>query len=116
MHLLIVGFGGFLGANARYSISKRLNHESALPLGTLTVNLSGAFLLGVITGAKADIIIVLLFGTGFMGAYTTFSTLKLEMLKLFFKKNKKDFILYTIVTYGAGITLAYFGFLVGSFF
>ncbi|MGG1677016.1 fluoride efflux transporter CrcB [Neobacillus sp. NRS-1170] len=115
MHLIIVGIGGFFGAVARYSISKRLNHKSGLPMGTLTVNLSGAFLLGVITGAKADIIIVLLFGTGFMGAYTTFSTLKLEMINLFLKKNNKDFILYTIITYGAGISLAYFGYLVGSF-
>ena len=116
-HILLVGFGGFFGAISRYSISKKLNDKSKLklPLGTLTVNLLGAFLLGVITGAKADTMIALLLGTGFMGAFTTFSTLKLEMIQLHLSKYKKTFTLYTIISYCAGIILAYLGYLVGNF-
>lgn len=116
-HILLVGIGGFIGAISRYSISKKLNGKSTLklPLGTLTVNLLGAFLLGIITSAKADTMIALLLGTGFMGAFTTFSTLKLEMIQLHLSLYKKIFTLYTIITYGAGIILAYLGYLVGNF-
>lgn len=116
IHILLVGFGGFLGAIARYSVTKHLNSKSLLtiPIGTLTVNLLGAFLLGIITGASANTVIVLLFGTGFMGAFTTFSTLKLEMVQLYRNKHKKEFTLYAIITYAFGIILAYFGYLIGS--
>lgn len=114
-HLVLVGIGGFFGAIARYSISKQLNNNPKrwLPLGTLTVNLLGALLLGIITGAKADISISLLFGTGFMGAFTTFSTLKLEMTQMLVKNQTVNFFLYTIITYGCGIILAYIGYLIG---
>ncbi|WP_042350552.1 fluoride efflux transporter CrcB [Bacillus massiliigorillae] len=116
MYVLIVGLGGFFGAIARYSISMHLNtkSKSAFPIGTLTVNIVGAFFLGFITGAKADSIILLLFGTGFLGAFTTFSTLKLEMTQLYINKRNRIFLLYTIMTYGFGIGLAYLGYLIGS--
>jgi fluoride exporter len=118
LHILMVGIGGFFGAIARYTISKRLNNKpgSLLPIGTLTVNLLGAFLLGIIVGAKANSMIVLLFGTGFMGAFTTFSTLKLEMTQLYVNNYKKKFFVYTLMTYGMGIILAYLGYLIGNSF
>jgi CrcB protein len=112
--LLMVGLGGFFGAIARYSVGKKLNGCSQIPMGTLTVNLLGAFLLGMLTGAKVDGMLLLLFGIGFMGAFTTFSTLKLEMLQMFRNGEKKKFLFYTLVTYGFGILLAYLGFLIGE--
>ncbi|WP_026692591.1 CrcB family protein [Peribacillus kribbensis] len=113
--ILMVAAGGFFGAIARYSLSKSLNARgTALPLGTLLVNLLGALLLGFITGIHAPRYAALLFGTGFMGAFTTFSTLKLEMIGLHLKKFKKEFILYTSITYGGGILLAYLGYLAGD--
>lgn len=115
LHLLMVGFGGFFGAIARFSISKQLN-RSEFPTGTLTVNLLGAFLLGIITGAGVDILISLLFGTGFMGAFTTFSTLKLEMIQLNKDNRKKTFLMYTVMTYGLGILFAFFGYWIGRYF
>ena len=74
IHLLLVGIGGFFGAIARFSFSQMLNNKSPfrIPIGTLTVNLVGAFLLGIITGIAANTMIALFFGTGFMGAFTTF--------------------------------------------
>lgn len=118
INILLVGIGGFFGAISRYSISKKLNSKSTLelPIGTLAVNILGAFLLGIITGATSNTMIVLLLGTGFMGAFTTFSTLKLEMVQMHLNHYKKTFILYTIVTYGMGIILAYAGYIVGQFF
>lgn len=116
LHILMVGIGGFFGAISRYSISKQLNDQSPLtiPIGTLTINLLGAFFLGIITGAKTDTLIVLLFGTGFIGAFTTFSTLKLELIYLYINNQKKKFILYLLMTYGFGIILAYLGYLIGN--
>jgi CrcB protein len=116
LHILLVGIGGFLGAIARFTLSKQLNNKfhHFLPIGTLTVNLLGAFLLGMILGAKIDPMYVLLLGTGFMGAFTTFSTLKLEMIQLQLNKYKKKFFLYLAITYVGGIALAYLGFLIGS--
>ncbi|SHN85001.1 fluoride efflux transporter CrcB [Desulfitobacterium chlororespirans] len=114
-HILLVGMGGFFGAIFRYFFSKKLNGEK-LPIGTLTVNLSGAFLLGAIIGANLSTATTLLLGTGFLGAFTTFSTLKLEMAQLQLKKEHRVFILYTTITYGGGIALAYLGYWLGSFF
>ncbi|WP_405098771.1 fluoride efflux transporter FluC [Oceanobacillus sp. FSL H7-0719] len=115
-HIMLVGAGGFFGAISRYMISKKLNDSAAsLPIGTLIVNLAGSFLLGFITGMQAELIILLLFGTGFIGALTTFSTLKLEMSVFYRDGRTKKLIIYTIFTYGIGIVLAYFGFLVGDY-
>lgn len=117
-HIVMVGIGGFFGAIARYSISKKLNSKSTfkIPIGTLIVNLLGCFLIGIIIGANADIMIVLLLGTGFMGAFTTFSTVKLEMTQLFRNNHKRKFYLYMIMTYGFGIILTYLGYFIGSVF
>jgi CrcB protein len=64
--LALALMGGF-GAVARFVISRAL----PVPYGTLLVNVTGAFALGLISG---DFV----FGTGFVGAYTTFSTWMLE--------------------------------------
>ena len=115
-NLLLVGIGGFFGAIARYSISKHLNSKTkySIPIGTLTVNLLGSFLLGILIGAKADVMFLLLLGTGFLGAFTTFSTLKFEMTEMYVHKNKKKLLLYTVLTYGLGLILAYAGYLIGN--
>jgi len=64
---------GALGALARYRVSlARPEH------GTLIVNLTGAFALGVLTGAGVKGAALLILGTGFLGAYTTFSTWMVE--------------------------------------
>jgi len=117
-HILMVGVGGFFGAIARFSISQILNNRPStrIPMGTLTVNLSGAFLLGIIIGVKADTVIALLLGTGFAGAFTTFSTLKLEMIQLYLKNYKSELLIYTVTTYGGGLILAYLGYLIGVIF
>lgn len=112
VNFLFVGIGGFIGAISRFAMSKAFNKKASLPIGTLIVNLLGSFLLGMIAGAKANEMIALLFGTGFLGAFTTFSTMKLELTQLYLK-NKKNFLLYIIITYIGGITLAFFGYLIG---
>ncbi len=90
MDLVWVGVGGFTGAIARYvldGVVADVTQASAFPWGTLVVNLSGAFLLGVLTTVIVDraALPAELRGPvliGFIGAYTTFSTFMLESWRL----------------------------------
>lgn len=89
MPLLLIGLGGFAGAITRYLldgiVSERVSN--AFPLGTLVVNASGSFVLGLLFAMTAERAIlpaeirgpVLI---GFVGAYTTFSTFMLESWRL----------------------------------
>lgn len=82
--ILAVFVGGFFGAALRYALSAPLNARAAaeramLPWGTLFVNSTGAFGFGVVSALVVDPLLRQALLTGFMGAYTTFSTLMLEI-------------------------------------
>jgi fluoride exporter len=79
--LLGVALLGGLGALARFLLDGAVS-LSRFPFGTLAVNLTGAFLLGVLVGATANDDALRLAGTGFLGAYTTFSTWLFESHRL----------------------------------
>ncbi len=87
--LLIVGLGGFLGANARYLIGGWAAERFgvAFPYGTFLINLSGSFFIGLFLTLVTERFVVhpsarLFFAIGFLGAYTTFSTFTFETLAL----------------------------------
>ena len=89
MPILLIGLGGFAGAIARYVVDGAVAERvaGAFPWGTLAVNVSGSFLLGLLFALTADRAILpaeirgpLLIG--FIGAYTTFSTVMLESWRL----------------------------------
>jgi CrcB protein len=76
---LAVGVLGGLGAVARFLLYSVISGGGVrIPLGTLAVNLSGTFALGVLAGAALRGDGYLLAGTATLGAYTTFSTWMLE--------------------------------------
>ncbi len=81
---LWVALGAALGAPARYLISRavQVRHRMWMPLGTMTVNVLGSLLLGVLVGAGSGQTLMLLVGTGFCGTLTTFSTFAFETLRL----------------------------------
>ncbi|MBP2239745.1 CrcB protein [Cytobacillus eiseniae] len=113
---LLVGIGGFFGAICRYvvtNVMKRLFLDQK-PYGTMAVNLSGSFLLGLLFGLSESNEYNLLLGTGFLGAYTTFSTFKLESIQLFEKKEKNTAILFSLLTYSGGIVLTTIGIIGGK--
>ncbi|BCJ85505.1 fluoride efflux transporter CrcB [Effusibacillus dendaii] len=116
VNALLVATGGFFGAVARYIASQWFGKRfpSVFPYGTLFVNLLGSFLLGLITGGRWAPAVSLLFGTGFMGAFTTFSTFKWESLQLGEKKQWKALIWYLAISYTAGVILAFLGYAVGA--
>lgn len=81
---LSVGLLGGVGALGRFlldaAVSLRLGRQ--FPVGTLVVNLSGAFLLGLLVGLGVGGRALLLAGTATLGSYTTFSTWMLESQRL----------------------------------
>ena len=86
-NILYVGIGGFFGSSLRYIISKYLNTN--LPLGTLLVNSLGSFLLGffsykIIKSTDIPEPLILMFASGFIGAFTTFSTYIFQSYTLFY--------------------------------
>jgi CrcB protein len=87
--LFWVGLGGFIGAVSRYSVSTFIakNWDPALPWGTLAVNVTGSFVIGVFLTWTTERIITdpayrLLVAVGFCGAYTTFSSYAFETVRL----------------------------------
>lgn len=88
-HIILIAVGGSLGAVARYSLSTFVYNTTndIFPYGTLAVNVTGSFLIGVFIELFDTIIIPSEWRSfitiGFLGAYTTFSTYTLETINLF---------------------------------
>lgn len=115
LNITLVAIGGFFGAISRFGISGWVKRKqtSLFPIGTLLINLIGSFLLGLIIGSNLANTWRLLLGTGFMGAFTTFSTFKLENIQLFANKKWNLAIPYLLISYTFGILLAFFGMRIG---
>ncbi|HUO38731.1 MAG TPA: fluoride efflux transporter CrcB [Mycobacterium sp.] len=79
----VLALGG-VGAVLRFLVDRAVASRIArsFPFGTLTVNLSGAVLLGLISGLALSPAAALLAGTALVGSYTTFSTWMLETQRL----------------------------------
>ncbi len=115
LDLALVAAGGFLGAISRYNISKILNKKySFIYLGTFLINISGSLLLGFLVNIHLNTNINLFMGIGFLGAFTTFSTFKVESLSLVHSKQSKQFLIYFFLTYTIGIIFALIGFWFGK--
>ena len=95
---LFVALGGALGAMARLTLNFSLQRDVDFPWGTLTANLGGCFLMGIVAHLvatsdwfnEAGIIpdqYRLLFAVGFLGSFTTLSSLVLEMHTLIEKSD-----------------------------
>lgn len=120
MTVFWVGIGGFLGANARYWIGRAIveRYGAAFPWGTLVVNLTGAFLIGVI----AQVLLLrqddspawrLLLVVGVLGGYTTFSSYTLEIVALLQSDRLWRALAYLTVSNLAGIALCLLGVTLG---
>lgn len=121
-NILLAGLGASVGSIIRYAITnygkkffkKRKNRYTDLPLPTLLINLTGAFILGFIFGIKVSPFIYTLVGTGILGGYTTFSTLNTELVGLFHNKNYYGLIWYASTSYLGGLILVFLGFYLGK--
>ena len=93
---LYVGLGGACGSLVRYIIGKKIAEKTKriFPLGTLIINISGAFLLGFINQINFGGSLFLFLTDGFLGAYTTFSTFMYEGFNVFHDKKYLDMAVY----------------------
>jgi len=119
-NLLIIGIGGFGGAISRYlifMIDRHLYHQYHFPLGTLFVNLLGSLLIGIALGISIKYAVFnrgsfghYLFVTGFLGAFTTFSTFSQDNFMLLMDKQYWLFIVNILLNVIAGIILTMSGY------
>lgn len=118
VHMLIVAVGAFFGTLARYEIGTLLptKHDD-WPLATFLINISGAFVLGLLLESLASRgkdeggrrVVRLLIGTGFCGGYTTYSSLATSAALLVRDNHLLASITYIAVSIVCGIIAAALG-------
>lgn len=116
--LAVIFVGGCVGGYARYAISDAWTASRAtFPSAILTVNLIGAFILGLVVVLAADLLpsryLRPLMGTGFCGALTTFSTVVVGAAGIFARHRLGIAISYLVVTVLGGLAAAALGLAAG---
>lgn len=117
--VLCCAAGGAVGAPVRFLADRALTRRivTELPIGTLLVNLSGSLLLGLVSGlglhghlsgTVEDVL-----GTGFCGAYTTFSTWSYETVRLLEEGEILEAAIYTGLSVLVGLAAAGAGLAIG---
>lgn len=112
---IFIGIGGFLGAVSRGFIKNiHMYNNVKIPLDTLFINVTGSFMLALvltiaIKSLKIDEDVQLGISTGFMGAYTTFSTLCKETVNLIINTHYYMALFYIIISVSLGLIAAYLG-------
>jgi fluoride exporter len=115
-----VCLGAAVGAPGRYLTDRfvQARHDSVMPWGTLTVNVVGSFVLGLLTGlASAHDVpeqVMLGVGTGLCGALTTYSTFSYETLRLVEDGARLYAAANVVLSLAAGVGAALAGFALGS--
>lgn len=117
--LIIIGLGGFLGSISRYLMSAGIQqyYFTSFPLGTLSVNTVGSFLIGIIFGFAEKGVLLnadwkMFLAVGFCGGFTTFSTFTLDNLLLLRDGQIAHFLLYT----GGSLFIGLFAVAMGYYF
>jgi CrcB protein len=116
---LAVAAGGLVGAPSRYLLDRAISSRtvSDRPWGTFVINLTGSLLLGFLTGLTmtghlSDVGKALL-GTGFCGAYTTFSTFTFESVRLLEDGRIVDAMGNVVISAAVGLAAAAAGLAIG---
>jgi CrcB protein len=106
---------GAIGAPARYLVDGFVQDRTVgdFPLGTLLINVTGSLLLGIITGAALYHAFPntpkVWLGTGFCGAYTTFSTFTFETIRLLEERETSAAFRYAVASLVVGAAAAAVG-------
>lgn len=113
---IFIGVGGILGAVSRYIIKNIhiYGYKEAIPLNTFIINITGSFLLALLLTFALEVKnfdedIRIGIGTGFLGAYTTFSTMCKETVGLVKSGYYYSAISYIGFSTILGLSAAYFG-------
>lgn len=114
MTVALVFLGAMVGAPLRYLTDRvvQAKHDSVFPWGTITVNIVGCLILGALAGAGPHLSpeLLALFGTGFCGALTTYSTFSYETLRLIEQRTYFYAITNITVSIIAGVGAALLGY------
>lgn len=116
-NILLIGIGGFIGSVARYFLS-RINLTIdfySIPLGTLSVNILGSFVIGLLAGISDKSTILtqdmrLLLMVGLCGGFTTFSSFTSENLVLMHNGQFLSVFIYTGLSILLGFAAVYIGY------
>ena len=114
-----IGLAGALGAVTRYVLGRFVAERagSTFPLGTLLINITGAFLIAFVFALTAKKLISpslqSILATGFLGGYTTFSAMSWEGVQLARGGSNTQSVLYFGSTFMLGITAGILGLLLG---
>ncbi|GAA1842260.1 fluoride efflux transporter CrcB [Asanoa iriomotensis] len=117
MTLLFVAIGAALGAPARYLTDRAIQrlHSGHFPFGTLTVNVAGSLVLGLVAGGTTTTTgVYALVGTGFCGALTTYSTFGYETVRLLEQDAPRRALANAVVSIAAGLGAAAAGVAIGA--
>lgn len=116
--VIFVALGGGVGSAGRYLIDRAYSTRE-FPVATLTVNLVGSLLLGLLVGWIGDRVapgVRLALFTGLLGGFTTFSTFALETSELWRSGQSVTALSYLALSVAAGVSLALVGVIVGESF
>jgi CrcB protein len=115
-NLLLVGAGGAAGSMLRYAIALALPRSGkGFPWATLTVNLAGCLVIGLLAGLIPRQHWMfrtgwVLLATGVCGGFTTFSAFALDNVKLFESGGSMTAVIYTVLSIALGIVLCFAGY------
>ncbi|MGB4398053.1 MAG: fluoride efflux transporter CrcB [Daejeonella sp.] len=113
--ILLVGLGSFIGGVSRYLISLFIVNRGliAFPYGTLTVNIVGCFLIGIVYGITERVGMTnewrLFLATGILGGFTTFSAFSYESISLLRDGQSGAAFLYVICSVVFGLLATWAG-------
>jgi CrcB protein len=112
MLTLFVALAAGVGAVLRYLVDRSVQHRTRghFPFGTVVVNLTGSFVLGLATGLAAHHGLAatptLIIGSGFAGGYTTLSTMAWESLALAEEGDVPAAAANIVLSFAAGLAAA----------
>ena len=117
---IALALAGGLGAGVRFVLDGliRSRATSAYPLGTFTINITGSFLLGLVTALALSAVLPpelqLILGSGFLGGYTTFSTASVESVRLVQQRRYGVALASSVGMLVAAVLASSAGFLLGG--
>ena len=105
--IVAIGFliAAACGATARALLGARLNDPDGMAWGTLTINITGSFVLGLLAGVSPELATIL--GTGLLGAYTTFSSFARDVVSAIERRQFASMVTYVLTSVLGGVGAAW---------